>query len=206
MIGITALGIVLAEDVTRLLFGYGSLSESALELTAATLAVFLLGLTAHSMIAVLARAFYAMQDTATPVAAALFAVVVDIVVASVLVAPFGVRGLAAAIAIGAWFELLTLAVLMRRRVPNLEFRHVLLVAGKTLVVSVAGGLAAWFVYSTLLGAWGEDPGVLLLLVRATAATLAGGAVILLGAFALRIEELRTIVGIVVDLLRRKGRA
>jgi putative peptidoglycan lipid II flippase len=206
MIGITALGIVLAEDVIRLLFGYGTISEAALELTALTLAVFLVGLTAHSMIAVLARAFYAMQDTATPVAAALFAVVVDIVIASLLVGPFGVPGLAAAIAIGAWVELLTLAVLMRRRVPQLGYRHVVGVAGKAMVLSIAGGAVAWLVYSALLGAWGEDPGVLLLLVRATVAALAGGSVILVGAIALRIEELQTIVGIVVDLLRRKGRA
>jgi putative peptidoglycan lipid II flippase len=206
MIGITALGIVLAEDVIRLLFGYGTTSEAALELTATTLAVFLLGLTAHSMIAVLARAFYAMQDTATPVAAALVAVVVDIILASVLIGPFGVPGLAAAIAIGAWVELTTLGVLMRRRVPQLGFRHVAVVAAKALVVSVAGGIVAWLVYSALLGAWGEDPGFLLLLVRASLTTLAGGVVILLGAMALRIEELRTIVGIVVDLLRRKGRA
>ena len=66
---------------------------------------------------------------------------------------------------------------------------------------------AWLVYEALLGAWGEDPGFLLLLVR-TAIT----------------DDLRrrchprrrrlrcgsrscgTIVGLVVDLLRRKGRA
>ena len=206
MIGITALGIVLSEDVTRLLFDYGSVSETALELTATTLAVFLVGLTAHSMIAVLARAFYAMKDTATPVAAALLAVVVDIVIASVLVTPLGVEGLAAAIAIGAWVELMTLVLLLRHRVPALGLAHVAVVMAKSLVASVAGGVAAWLVYSALLGAWGEDPGVLLLLVRATVTALVGGIVILGGAVALRIEELRTIVGIVVDLLRRKGRA
>ena len=74
MVAIAALGIVVAEDVTRLLFGYGSIGDAALELTATTLAVFMLGLTAHSLIAVVARAFYALQDTATPVAAALLAV------------------------------------------------------------------------------------------------------------------------------------
>ena len=55
------------EDVVRLLFGIAGISEPAIEATAAALAVFLLGLTAHSLIAVLARAFYALQDTQTPV-------------------------------------------------------------------------------------------------------------------------------------------
>jgi putative peptidoglycan lipid II flippase len=168
--------------------------------------VFLVGLTAHSMIAVVARAFYAMQDTATPVAAAVFAVFVNILVANALAAPFGVAGLAAAIAVGAWLELLLLVALLRRRVPALGLGHVAVVMGKTLAASLVGGAVAYGVYRVLLGAWGEDPGLLLLVVRATLAVAAGGLVILGASLALRIEELRSIVGIVVDLLRRKGRA
>ena len=45
---------------------------------------FLLGLTAHALIAVLARAFYARQDTRTPVAAAIVAVVVNTTLGIVL--------------------------------------------------------------------------------------------------------------------------
>jgi putative peptidoglycan lipid II flippase len=206
MIAVAALGIVVAEDVTRLLFDYGSIGDSALELTARTLAVFLVGLTAHSLIAVVARAFYALQDTATPVAAALLAVVVNIVVANALVGQYGVAGLAAAIAVAAWLELLVLVVLLRRRVPGLGLGHVAVVMTKALVASALGAAVAWLVYEALLGAWGEDPGFLLLLVRTAITTICGGVVILAASAALRIEELRTIVGLVVDLLRRKGRA
>jgi hypothetical protein len=77
---------------------------------------------------------------------------------------------------------------------------------KALAASVAGGLVAWLAYEALLGVWGEDPGFLLLLLRTTITTICGGAVILAASAALRIEELRTIVGLVLDLLRRKGRA
>jgi putative peptidoglycan lipid II flippase len=206
MIAIAALGIVVAEDVTRLLFDYGSIGDTALELTATTLAVFLVGLTAHSLIAVVARAFYALQDTATPVAAALLAVVINIVAANALVGSYGVAGLAAAIAIAAWLELLALVLLLGRRVPGLGLGHVAVVMTKALIASVAGGVVAWLVYEALLGAWGQDPGFLLLLVRTTVTTICGGVVIIGASAALRIEELRTIVGLVVDLLRRKGRA
>jgi putative peptidoglycan lipid II flippase len=206
MLATAALGIVVAEDVTRLLFDYGSINEEALELTAATLGVFLVGLTAHALIAVLARAFYAMQDTATPVAAALLAVAVNIAAALILVGPLGVAGLAAAIAIGAWVELVTLVLLLRRRVPGLGFRHVAAVMARSVLAAAAGGAVAWLAHAALLGLWGEDPGFVLLLVRAAVSTVLGGVVILGASVALRIEELGTIVGIVVDLLRRKGRA
>ena len=53
---------------------------------------FLVGLAAHALIAVLARAFYARQDTRTPVAAAILAVVVNTTLAVVLVGPLGLPG------------------------------------------------------------------------------------------------------------------
>ena len=124
MVPITAIGFVVASDVTRLLFDYGATGEPLLEATTTALQAFLLGLTAHSLIAVLARAFYARQDTLTPVLAALVAVAVDIAFAVVLVGPYGVVGLAAAIAIGAWVETLLLAVILHRRVAGLALGSV----------------------------------------------------------------------------------
>jgi putative peptidoglycan lipid II flippase len=206
MIGLAALGIVVSQDVVRLLFGVAHIGEAATQSTALLLAVFLVGLTAHSLIAVLARAFYALQDTRTPVVAALVAVVVNVVVANALVGPLGLQGLSVAIALAAWLETFTLVVLLERRVAGLTMRHVWVVMAKSLLVAGAGAVVALVVSRLLLGGWGEDPGFVLLLVRTVAATGAGGAVILAGSVALRIEELGTIVGVVVDLIRRRGRA
>ena len=206
MIGLAVLGIVVSEDVVRLLFGFAHIGEDAILSTAMTLAVFLVGLTAHSLIAVLARAFYALQDTRTPVLAALVAVVVNVVVANLLVGPLGLQGLALAIAVAAWLETLTLFVLLSRRVAGLGLARVGWVMARTLVASLAGAAVAFVIEQGLRGAWGTDPGFLLLLVRATVAVAAGGAVVLGASIALRIEEPRTIVAVVVDLIRRRGRA
>jgi len=72
-------------------------------------------------------------------------------------------------------------------------------------VSFAGALVAYAIDVALVGAWGAAPGFLLLLVRIAVAVAAGGLVIVAGSLALRIDELRTIVGVVVDLVRRRGR-
>jgi putative peptidoglycan lipid II flippase len=204
MTGLAAVGIVLAPDIVRLLFGYGQVDDEAILRISTALSVFLVGLPAHAMIAVLARAFYARQDTATPVAAALLTVGIDVAVAALLIGPLGLTGLAAAIALGAWVEVAALALMLRRRVPGLGLGEV----GRMLVVSALlatlGGLAALGVREVLVGAWGAAPGQLLVLARATVATLAGGLVILGASLALRIPEPRTIVGVVVDLLRRRA--
>ena len=207
MVAIAALGIVVSADLVRLLFGVAHMSESVLAATAAALAIFLLGLTAHSLITVLARSFYALKDTKTPVAAALLAVVANIVMANLLVGPLGLNGLAAAIAISAWLETVVLVILLLRRVPAIGpgMGHVWVVMAKTVVVSFAGALVAYAIDVALVGAWGAAPGFLLLLVRIAVAVAAGGLVIVAGSLALRIDELRTIVGVVVDLVRRRGR-
>jgi putative peptidoglycan lipid II flippase len=208
MVAIAALGIVVASDLVHLLFGVTGMQESDLQATAAALSVFLLGLTAHSLITVLARSFYALKDTATPVAAALVAVAANIIVANLLIEPLGLNGLAAAIAISAWLETLVLVVLLVRRVPGIRpgMGHVWIVMAKTLVVSLAGALVAYSIDRALTDAWGVDPGFLLILVRMSLAVAAGALVILAGSLALRIDELRSIVGVMVDLVRRRGRA
>jgi putative peptidoglycan lipid II flippase len=208
MIAIAALGIVVSGDLVRLLFGVADMDESVLAATAAALGVFLLGLTAHSLITVLARSFYALKDTATPVAAALVAVAANIIIANLLIGPLGLNGLAAAIAISAWLEALVLVILLLRRVPAIRpgMGHVGVVMAKTVLVSFAGALVAYAVDQALVGAWGTDPGFLLVLVRISLAVAAGGLVIVAGSLALRIDELRAIVGVMTDLVRRRGRA
>jgi putative peptidoglycan lipid II flippase len=205
MVPITAIGFVVADDVTRLLFDYGATDEPLLDATSAALQAFLLGLTAHSLIAVLARAFYARQDTLTPVLSALVVVAIDIAFAVALVGPYGVVGLAAAIAIGAWVETAILAIILRHRVPGLGLGSVVRVGLVSTVLALLGAAAAYVVNNALVTAWGVDTSQLLVLVRLVAATAAAALVVVVGATALRMDELRTIVGVMADLLRRRGR-
>jgi hypothetical protein len=77
---------------------------------------------------------------------------------------------------------------------------------KTLLVAVAGAVAAYALEVALVGAWGEDPGYALLFVRASLATAVGGLVIVAGSLLLRIGELGTIVTVLLDAVRRRSHA
>jgi putative peptidoglycan lipid II flippase len=205
MLAISCLGIPVAGDVVREAYGLGHLDPTIMAWVAASLAVFMIGLTAHSLIAVLARAFYALQDTATPLVAAIVAVGVNIVVGVLLVAPLGLAGLAVAIAAGAWIEAAMLVLLLGRRLSGHSLRDVWLGMAKSTIAAVPGALAAWAVTTLLVAAWGSNAGFAVTLVRLCAATAAGGAVMLAASLGLRIEEPRRILGIVLDLTRRRGR-
>jgi putative peptidoglycan lipid II flippase len=206
MVPIAALGMALRIPVVELLFGYGKFDATAIETTAATLTLFLIGLPAHASIAVLARAFYARQDTRTPVAAAVLAVVVNTALGIMLVTPLGLPGLALAIAVAAWIEAATLLVALGRHVESFELGGIV----RVLAESIGGGVAAAAVTVVVATAVGGllAPGSpkVSILVGAALATLAGAGTYLAVAAALRIPELPSIVGLVTDQIRRRRRS
>ncbi|HSS36534.1 MAG TPA: murein biosynthesis integral membrane protein MurJ, partial [Patescibacteria group bacterium] len=104
MLPLAGLTIVLRTEIVTLLFGYGRFDEHGVALTAAVLTCLSFALASESLIAILARAFYASRDTLTPVAAAVLAVAINVSLAIVLTGPLGLAGVGVAIAIGSWVE------------------------------------------------------------------------------------------------------
>jgi putative peptidoglycan lipid II flippase len=211
MIPITVLGMVLRTQVVELLIGYGKYSEAAERLTADTLLLFLIGLTAHSAIAVLARAFYARHDTRTPTVAAVLAVVVNCVLAIVLVGPLGLPAIGLAIAIAAWSEALVLLLWMRRREHEMDLGGLASVVLRCLVAAAAAAIVAFLVLQAVDAFFADDkldliPEKLETIVIAGLPTIAGGLVYLGVAALLGVREFNTLVAIVVDLVRRRGRS
>ncbi|HEY2916279.1 MAG TPA: murein biosynthesis integral membrane protein MurJ [Candidatus Limnocylindrales bacterium] len=192
MLPITALGMVLRVQVVELLLGYGKFGTAAVDETAATLLLFLVGLPAHGVIDVLARSFYARKDTATPVVAAVLGVVVTIGLAMALVGALGLPAVGLALSGGTWGEGLLLLAVLKRREPALDLGGVGSVGLRSLIGAlVAGGVALGVVAA--VGATGIEGGKVAAFIQAVAATLAGGAAYLLVAVLLRIPELDTIV-------------
>jgi putative peptidoglycan lipid II flippase len=206
MAPLAVVGMALRVPMVELLFGYGKFDAGSIAGTSATLAAFLFGLPAHAAIAVLARAFYARQDTWTPVVAAILAVVVNTTLGVVLVAPLGLPGLAAAIAIAAWLEAVVLLVALGRDVPSFERSAI----ARVLVESVAGaavaGLVAAGVGGLLGGLLAPGSAKVGILVGTSLATFLAGAAYVAVAFALRIPELPSIVGLVTDQIGRRRRS
>jgi putative peptidoglycan lipid II flippase len=202
MIPITGIAIVVRHDLVDVLFGSGKFDRASLDLTAATLEAFLVGLTAHALIAVLARAFYARHDTRTPVAAAILAVVINSSLGGILAGPLGLPGLGLAIAIAAWVEAIVLLVLLRRGLPELAVRPIVSLAFRSFVVAVGASAAALGVDAGLGLAMGPDPGRLGLAVRLSLVGVVWLLTSAAVAVALRIEELGSMIRLMLDLLRR----
>jgi putative peptidoglycan lipid II flippase len=97
------------------LFQGGRFTPEDARLTALTLSIVVLGLPAYVLVKVLTPGFYARQDTATPVKVAVFILVCTVVLNFLLIPPFGIAGLASAIAICSWLNCVILYIILHRR-------------------------------------------------------------------------------------------
>ncbi len=206
MVPIAFLAAVVRAPAVEILFGGGHISDADLDLIALTLVGFLVGLTAHAMIAVLARAFYARQDTVTPVAAAVAAVAINCTLAVILVGPYGLPGIAVAIAIAAWIEALALLAILYRRLPHFELAGLGRVGVESVVGSLVAAAAGAGALGAMAGALDLEPGRLVLVVEVVAVSVVFGVVYAGLSLVLRIPELPSIVGVMADVIRRPIRS
>lgn len=195
---LTALMTVLREPLTAVFFQYGLFSAQSTDRTAVALFYFTLGLAAQCLVPILARAFYALQDTATPVWWAIAAVAGNVPLMAWLVGPMGVGGLALALSVTASLEVLGLLWALRGRLGGIDGPELL----SSLVRSTAAaGVAALVMIGGLQLADAAFPALLdhalgrLVVLLALSAV---GTAVFLGAAALlrspEIGELRRLVG------------
>jgi len=180
--------LVLGRPLVGLFFERGAFEATSTEAVAWALAFYALGLVGHAGLEIVARAFYALHDTLTPVWVGGLAMGLNVALSLALPGVFGLAGwpphagLALANSVATLLELSVLLVLIRRRMDGLEGR-------RTLAAFARSGLAALAMGAVLLG-WRA------LLPGAGALVLGGGGVVLgvavyLGvALLLRVEELR----------------
>ncbi len=151
-----ALGIA-AEPILSVLFQRGAFTAAATHGTATALEAYSLGLPAFVLVKVLAPAFYARQDTKTPVRVGVVAVAANLVLTLTLSIPFAHVGNALATTAAGWINALALGWLLhhrgyflvdlqaRRRVPRI------LLASAGMAAAVFG-LEHWLHHLIYFGA------------------------------------------------------
>jgi putative peptidoglycan lipid II flippase len=205
MLPIAAVGIALRLQVVELLLGYGRFDATAVQLTADTLLPFLLGLAGHALIGVLARAFYAKQDTKTPVWTAVLAVVINTLLGYALVGQLGLPALGLAIAIAAWCEALALLIVLHRREPDLDVAGIVSVGARSLIAAVVAAVVALVTIQVLANLAPTAGGKVFALAQASVASVLAGLGFVAVALVLRIPELQSLLAILGGIVRRRSR-
>lgn len=134
--------ILLRAQIIRLILGSGSFGWSDTKATALTLGYFSLSLVAQGLVPLLARAFYAMKNSRTPMWISIITVIISIAIAYPLAERLGVAGLALSFTIGSFVNLILLYILLAYKYPAVLSPNVIKSVGKIVMISAITGLIA----------------------------------------------------------------
>ncbi len=176
------------------LFERGAFDAADTAKTAAALMAYAAGLPAYALIKVLSPAFFARQDTRSPVRYSIIALVLNVVLNLILMGPLLHVGLALATAISAWVNVaLLLYGLSRKEYLELDRRLGQRLPRLMLASAVMGG-ALWFLAGSFAPLFGQGEGMRIMAVLGL--VVGGGLVFGLCAQlfgALRLSELRPLL-------------
>ncbi len=137
--------MALARPTVGVVLEHGFFNESQADVTSSTLAAFAAGMFALSAYLFILRGFYAHNDTRTPFVINVFENSLNILVALVLVGPFGVPGLAwsftVAYIVAAVFAFYVLTVKMR----GINGRALVASLARIALAAIVTGEVAWIV-------------------------------------------------------------
>ena len=186
--------IVLGAPFIALLFQRGQFDARSTAETAWALQFFALALFAHSGLEIVARAFYALHDTFTPVAVGMGAMALNIGLSVVLIAPLAQGGLALANSIATILEVSVLLVILRWRIGDIDARRIALSTVRIVVAAVTMAVAL----VPFANHYAASP-----IFVALVGTLIGAAVYLIATVLLRSEEI-ALVARRVKIINRKA--
>lgn len=192
---------VLDRATVDVLFEHGEFTARSTSLVVFALQFYLLGLVAHSALEIIVRAFYAVQNTLTPVAVGIAAMVLNICLSLLLVRVLSFGGLALANSTATTLEMLVLLFLLRRRLEGIHGREILttVLRSAASALAMAGVLWLWSRWApTLLATPADDD-----LLTAIGGILLGIGVYCLVSWLLRSEELTLVLAMVRRRARRR---
>jgi putative peptidoglycan lipid II flippase len=181
---------VLRRPLVALLFERGAFDETSTDLVAWALLFYALGLVAHAGLEIVARAFYALYDTKTPLVVGGGAMLLNVALSLTLPALFESAGrltfggLALANSLATTLEVVGLLWIIRGRLGGLEGRRSLPTLLRSTAAATVMGLALLALISALPDA---NP-----LVLGSAGVVIGCGIFLGVAWALGVEEVRLI--------------
>lgn len=142
--------LVFSTPIIVLLFGRGEFDSKSVFLTSGALFFYSIGILSLGLREILSRAFYAINDTRTPVTNSIISVVVNIVLNITLSKFMGISGLALATSISAILATILIFISLRRRLGPFGFKRTGITFLKVLFASVIMGILSKLAFTYLL--------------------------------------------------------
>ncbi|MBF0408062.1 MAG: murein biosynthesis integral membrane protein MurJ [Candidatus Riflebacteria bacterium] len=196
--------IVCAEPIIRLLFEHGRFTPSDTAATVDALRAYSIGLFTFSAVKVMAPAFYALNDPATPLKASIVTVIANISLNLLFIAPLGYKGLALATSLASLVNAAILYMSMSKKLPGLSEKGIMRSIAFAVVCSafMAVGLHYFVVHSDqyFIGLCGKIAGSAL---TVSFSLIIGALFFFLLANIFRVEEAKKVTEILIKKISGK---
>jgi len=184
--------VTLGKPIIQLFFQRGAFSAFSTTMTNIALVYYALGLWAFSGIRVMVSAFYALQDTKTPVKVAAITIVANLILSLALMGPLKHGGLALALSAASSLQLFLLVWHLQRKLGNLSLGPVIETTLKSLLASIVMGAGIYILYLKWVAASGPMT-TLALMGRVCGLVLFGALVYFALSAIMRCKELATVL-------------
>lgn len=142
VIPLSALFYLLRAEIIRVLFGDGVFDWDDTGITFETFGFLVMSIFAQATIPLLTRAFYAQQNTKTPVIISIIGIVVNLVLSLMLAGTLGVKGLAIAFSVSAIVQLAMLLGVLHHSLEGFDDKVVLSSMLKIVIATLAAAAVA----------------------------------------------------------------
>jgi len=145
--------IILGDTVISVLLQRGAFSHASTQATFQALIFYAFGLPFFSALRLLTTAFYAFQDTKTPVKISLICLILNIIIGFILMHPLKHAGLALATSIVSAINVFLLIYFLKKKVRQLFMTTFWQALIKTTIASLVMGLVLWQLKSFMIKSW-----------------------------------------------------
>lgn len=192
--------MIMRQPIIALLYQRGNFNAHSTDLVAWALLWYGAGLIGHSLLEILARAFYALHDTKTPVLVGAGAMGLNVVLSFAFSSLFSQLGwmphggLALANSFATTLEAVFLLILMRVRLKGLLFKSIIIGFFQAIVATSVMGifLQTWLAHTSANPLW----------ITVSGGLLAGCFVYITSTWVMKVPEIKSLPGILRNLVKR----
>ncbi len=187
--------IVLGKPIIQLFFQRGAFDAFSRDMTAIALMYYALGLWAFSGVKIVVSAFYALQDTLTPVKVSVITFLSYLFLGMILMGPLKHGGLALALSLSSTINFILLVFLLKKKISSWKLTPIVISLARVILSGIIMGAGIYYL-KFLFFPDNPDQGAFNLMIQVVVLVISGVIIYLLAAFLLRCRELNAFTGLI----------
>lgn len=143
--------ILLSHDIIKIIYERGEFTAHSTMLTSQALLYYAIGMIGYGLMEVLNKAFYAMQDSKTPMKISIVAIALNLALSITLVRVMGYTGLPLAASITSIIIGILMVVIINKKIPGIVEKKDIKEFAKILISAIAMGLLIIVLKTVIIG-------------------------------------------------------